>query len=96
MEIQVKKKRFMTFAQIIFFITLSIWFIYPLQKSGVIYFGDDMEFHVNRILELINNLKRGNIYPYIYTYTFDKIGYPLGMFYPWITLLPFAFFFCCF
>lgn len=92
MEIGFQKKRITTFAQIIFFIALSIWFIYPLQKSGVIYFGDDMEFHVNRILELINNLKRGNIYPYIYTYTFDKIGYPLGMFYPWITLLPFVLF----
>lgn len=92
MEIGEKKKRITTFSQIIFFIVLSIWFVYPLQKNGVIYFGDDMQFHVNRILELINNLKRGNIYPYIYTYTFDKIGYPLGMFYPWMTLLPFALF----
>lgn len=92
MEIRLKKKRITTFAQIIFFIALSIWFVYPLQKNGVIYFGDDMEFHVNRILELVSNLKRGNVYPYIYTYTFDKIGYPLGMFYPWITLLPFALF----
>ena len=92
MEIRLKKKRIMTFAQIIFFIALSVWFVYPLQKNGVIYFGDDMEFHVNRILELVSNLKRGNVYPYIYTYTFDKIGYPLGMFYPWITLLPFALF----
>lgn len=98
MEIRRKKKRIptfwksTTFAQVIFFIALSIWFVYPLQKNGVIYFGDDMEFHINRILELVNNLKRGYVYPYIYTYTFDKIGYPLGMFYPWITLLPFALF----
>ena len=92
MKIGSQNKWIKLFIQIIFFIVLSIWFVYPLQKNGIIYFGDDMKYHVNRILELINNLRNGNVYPYIYTYTFDKIGYPLGIFYPWVTLLPFAFF----
>lgn len=92
MNIGFKKRWIKLIVQIVFFIVLSIVFVYPFQKNGIIYFGDDMKYHVNRILELINNLKNGNIYPYIYTYTFDKIGYPLGVFYPWITLLPFALF----
>lgn len=79
--------------QILLFIVLSFLFVLPLQKNGVIYFGDDMNYHVNRIIELIKNFKHGNLFPYIYTYTFDKVGYPLGIFYPWITLTPFAFFF---
>ena len=78
--------------QILLFIVLSFLFVLPLQKNGVIYFGDDMNYHVNRIIELIKNFKHGNLFPYIYTYTFDKVGYPLGIFYPWITLTPFAFF----
>ena len=36
------------------------------------------------------NIKQGNWFIGIYTYSFGKIGYPLNMFYPWITLLPFA------
>lgn len=92
MKIGSQNKWIKLFIQILFFIVLSIWFVYPLQKNGIIYFGDDMKYHVNRILELINNLRNGNVYPYIYTYTFNKIGYPLGIFYPWVTLLPFAVF----
>lgn len=39
MEIRLKKKRIMTFAQIIFFIALSVWFVYPLQKMGLFTLG---------------------------------------------------------
>lgn len=86
------EKRNHKLIQVLFFISLSILFVVPLQKNGVIYFGDDMNYHVNRIIELIKNFKHGNLIPYIYTYTFDKVGYPLGIFYPWITITPFAFF----
>lgn len=86
------KNRNYKWIQLLFFISLSLLFVVPLQKNGVIYFGDDMNYHVNRIIELIKNFKHGNLMPYIYTYTFDKVGYPLGIFYPWITITPFAFF----
>ena len=61
MNIGFKKRWIKLIVQIVFFIVLSIVFVYPFQKNGIIYFGDDMKYHVNRILELINNLKNGNI-----------------------------------
>lgn len=57
MNIGFKKRWIKLIVQIVFFIVLSIVFVYPFQKNGIIYFGDDMKYHVNRILELINNLK---------------------------------------
>ena len=32
----------------------------------------------------------GNWYPYFYSHNFDKVNFPLGIFYPQITLIPFA------
>ncbi|MDC2844458.1 hypothetical protein PO185_02050 [Limosilactobacillus mucosae] len=76
----------------ILFIFLSVLFVYPLQKQGIIYRSDDLAYHINRITELIANFKNGNFYPYIYTFSFNKVGFPLGIFYPWLTLVPFALF----
>ena len=57
---------------------------------GFIPCGDDWGYHIDRIIEISNNMRHGNFFPMMYTYTFRKIGYLLGAFYPWITLLPFA------
>lgn len=76
----------------ILFIFLSVLFIYPLQKQGMIYRSDDLAYHINRITELVANFRKGNFHPYIYTFSFNKVCFPLGIFYPWLTLVPFALF----
>lgn len=74
----------------ILFIGLSLLFIYPFAKTNTIFFSDDMYYHLQRITELVKNYQTGNYFVGIYTNTFGKIGYPLNLFYPWITLLPFV------
>lgn len=49
-----------------------------------------MIFHLRRINELALNIKSLNFHPYVYTYDFKSIGFPAGIFYPDITLIPFA------
>lgn len=70
---------------------ISIFFIIPCVRTHSIVGADDLPYHIYRIEELVNNIKHGNIYPYFYTYKFSKIGFPLGIFYPQITLIPIAF-----
>lgn len=79
-------------AVIFFFALLSVIYVYPLQKQGIIYRSDDLAFHINRIAELVFDFKNGNFNPYIYTATFNKVCFPLGVFYPWLTLIPFIVF----
>ena len=74
------------------FIILSILFILPLFKWHYLPFGDDMDFNVDRVLELKYNFLHFNFYPQLSTYTFRSLAYPLNVFYPWYTLIPFAFF----
>lgn len=74
----------------LFFILLALVFILPMLIRGFIPCGDDWGYHIDRIIEISNNMRHGNFFPMMYTYTFRKIGYLLGAFYPWITLLPFA------
>lgn len=76
----------------LFFIILALFFILPLLLHGFIPAGDDWKFHANRILEVSYNIKHGNFFPVMYTYTFKRIGYLLGTFYPWLMLLPFSIF----
>lgn len=80
------------FTIILIFIIFSFLFIFPFLKWNIIFFGGDLPYHINRIQELTDNLRKGNWYPYLYTYHFNKTGYLLGAFYPQLTLLPFAFF----
>lgn len=77
---------------LILFCFLSVIFILPLVKTNIIFYGDDLIFQLHRILEMVTNFKNGNLFIGIYTYTFHSIGYPLNLFYPWVTLLPFIFF----
>lgn len=77
---------------VISMILLSVLFVYPMMRTNTIYFGDDMFYHIQRIRELVTNAKSGTFFTGIYTATFGKIGYPLNLFYPWVTLMPFVFF----
>lgn len=49
-----------------------------------------MPYHINRIQELTDNIKEGNWYPYLYSHHFKDTAYLLGVFYPQLTLIPFA------
>ena len=71
------------------FIILSIIFVVPILFHGYI-FGDDIQFHFDRIYEISQNIKHFNLFPQFYSYSFGKIGYLLNSFYPWMTLLPFS------
>lgn len=75
---------------IIMFAVLSLFFVLPLAHTRVIYLGDDLPYHINRIQELADNLKQGNWYPYLYTYHFHGVPFLLGAFYPQVTLMPLA------
>ena len=37
-----------------------------------------------------DNIKEGNWYPYLYSHHFKDTAYLLGVFYPQLTLIPFA------
>lgn len=88
----IKNKYFKNILLLCSFIILSLIFIYPLAKTNAVYFSDDMFFHLQRIKEIAENAKSGNYFVGIYTHTFGKIGYPLNLFYPWVTVLPFSLF----
>lgn len=72
------------------FCVLSYLYIRPLLITGNIYMGDDAWYHINRIIEVKRNIEVGNFLPYIYSYTFGQVAFPLGIFYPEITLIPIA------
>lgn len=72
------------------FFLLSYLFIYPFITKGVVFNGDDTWYQINRILEIKEGIKDGNFLPYVYTHSFGKIAYPLGIFYPEITIVPIA------
>lgn len=72
------------------FFVLSLLFSLPLMRHGVIYSGDDLSYHIARLNELFLNYKNGNYFVGISSFEFSKIGYPVNLFYPWVTLLPFV------
>lgn len=73
-----------------FYIAISILFVFPYIKWHQLSDGWDMIFHLRRINELAMNLKGGVLLSYISTYDFKNFGFPIGIFYPNLTLLPFA------
>lgn len=77
---------------VIIFILLALVFIYPFAKTNTIFFSDDMYYHLQRINELVSDYQEKNFFVGIYTSSFNQIGYPLNLFYPWITLVPFVLF----
>ncbi|WP_153010981.1 hypothetical protein [Limosilactobacillus equigenerosi] len=69
----------------LFFVLAISFVIFPF-RSGYVYSGSDMHFHLNRIYELkesLVNLK----YPWANFLTFNKVGYPINSFYPNLTLV---------
>ena len=55
------------------------------MRTHIIFGAGDLPYHINRIQELMDNLKTGEWYPYLYTYHFRNTAYMLGVFYPQLT-----------
>lgn len=88
-----KIDKYHNYINIYILMVLSIFFILPLQMQHSIHPGDDLPFQMNRIQELIDNIRDSrDFFPYLYTYNYDGTGYLLGVFYPAYTLIPFALF----
>ena len=87
-----KKRIVNTFALCTFYILMAILFVFPYIKWHQLNYGWDMFFHLRRINELAMTLKEGKLLSYISTYDFKSFGYPVGIFYPNLTLLPFTIF----
>lgn len=85
----IKKNKNLILRELLF-ILAAVLFILPMLIHGFIPQGDDWGYQMDRILEVSYNIHNGNFFPIMYTYLFKKIGYLLGAFYPWVTLLPFA------
>lgn len=83
-------KKIYTILTLLLFAALSYMFIFQLLRTGAINSGDDSYYHVNRILEIRDSIRHGNLMPYLMTHSNGEIAYPLGIFYPEVTLIPVA------
>lgn len=73
---------------IVLYLLLSIVMTAVINTKGIIWGGDDMVYHVGRLISLKSSFQSGVIIPNISTSNFGMIGYGINLFYPWITLIP--------
>jgi len=73
---------------LVLYLVLSIMMTVVINTKGVIWGGDDMVYHVGRLISLKSSFQSGVIIPNISTSNFGMIGYGINLFYPWITLVP--------
>ncbi len=85
-----KGKRHLPFIIALYFIIMSILTFYFLYRGHVIYRGADVQFHINRIEELYQNLRHGNMFPMISTYSANQVGIATNVYYPALFLYMFA------
>ncbi|MBU7564410.1 hypothetical protein KGP45_09885 [Pediococcus ethanolidurans] len=88
--IHLKKNLKATKYIIFYYILISILTFWFLSQNGYIYIGADAQFHINRIEELAANLKLNNLFPFISTFSANKVGIGTNIFYPGLWLYPFA------
>ena len=63
--------------------------MYSVLKRDFVWNGDDVYYHFQRIMGISDNFTDGLLTSNISTSNFDKIGYGVNIFYPWLTLIPF-------
>lgn len=73
-----------------FFLLVSIITLSPLICSQHLYTGIDMGFHLNRAYDLAQNLKNGNLFPFVTTYAFNHLGTQVNMAYGLLPVYPLA------
>ncbi|WP_353989826.1 hypothetical protein ABVF11_00310 [Pediococcus argentinicus] len=67
---------------LLYFLVVSVLSFLFFYKSQVIYLGADIQFHVNRIEELVHTLRSGSLFSYIATFSANKVGIGTNIFYP--------------
>lgn len=72
---------------IIFVFTLLVFYNFFLNR---IYVGNDLTYHLNRIIGCADAFKEGQILPKIYPYTNNGFGYASPLFYCDLFLYPFS------
>ena len=80
----IKKSYFISFTVAI---VVSLIPILELWQTNTVYSGSDLQFHLNRIHELVNQLKVGNLSLISYS-SFNSVGSGVQYFYPSLTLAP--------
>lgn len=69
---------------------VSIIVILPYIHNGALHCGVDMSFHLNRAYDLCENIRNGNFFPHISTYSFNQVGAAINMAYGALPLYPIA------
>lgn len=69
---------------------MSIIVILPYLHDGSLHCGVDMSFHLNRAYNLSENIRNGNWFPYLDTYSFNQVGSAVNMAYGVLPLYPVA------
>ena len=70
----------------VLYLSLALMFSYIFLQYRVLFIGDDTEFHIGRLNELIKTWGQG--FPYLNTYFMDGIGVQNNIFYPTQWLYP--------
>lgn len=84
------KKLEVNFGITIFYIFISFFSIFFLRKTGFLFKGDDLHFHIDRIENLVGLLKSHTLISFISTYSYNKVGIAMDQFYPNLFIYPFA------
>lgn len=74
----------------IFFMFLSVFFVFFLYKTRQLGIDSDGSFHFSRVEEIYQNLKAGELFTFIATHTFHNSGVGSFLFYPTVFLYPWA------
>lgn len=83
-----KFKQYQKFLLVLVYAILAVLMTIIINTKGVIWGGDDMVYHVGRLISFKSSFQDGTIMPNISTSNFGMIGYGINLFYPWITLVP--------
>ena len=75
---------------LIYSVLLAFVPLWLLWKTGVVYSGSDMQFHVNRIAEIADAIKHGQFLNITAIISGNAAGGIVNQFYPYLTLLPAA------
>lgn len=72
------------------FVIFSILNVILFARYGWLFGAQDLQFHLQRIEEVYQNLRHLNFLPAIATYTFNQNGSAVMSLYPKLPLYPFA------
>lgn len=73
------------------FIVISFYFTYVMIRTGKLVIQNDGVFHLQRLQQISDNIKRGQLFTFIGSDTFRHIGLGSFLFYPYVWYYPFAF-----